>query len=459
MVRMSTWLLVVVSLFFASASFANLPDFSELIEHSSPAVVKINTSAKAPQSRLQFPRGQQVPEWFKHFMEPERARPNQRVQSMGSGFFISADGYVITNNHVIEGADEITVELVDRREYPAEVIGVDPRSDLALLKIDEKNLPFLTVAESSNLKVGEWVVAIGSPFGLKFSASAGIVSAIGRSIRNQSGEDYVPFVQTDVAINPGNSGGPLFNMKGEVVGVNSQIYSQTGGSIGLSFAIPSSVVNNVVAQLKESGAVARGWLGVVIQEVDADLADSFGLDRPRGALVSEVLEDSPAEHGGLQPGDVIVSFDGGEILTSSDLPHLVGATLPETKVAVEVVRKGKTKKLKVEVGALPGGPIAAASSGKATQHALGLQVATAPKDVLSQLKLEGGVIVRAVDPNGPAAAAGIKAGDVISEISFKEIKDETSFKQVVKALPKDKLLPIRFFSDGRPVFRTIKIQE
>ncbi|MDO6420942.1 Do family serine endopeptidase [Saccharophagus degradans] len=464
MVRISSWLLVFCVLTFTGVANANLPDFTDLIERSSPAVVKINTSANVAQGRLQLPQGQQVPEWFKHFLDPGRQgiRPNQRVQSMGSGFFISADGYVITNHHVIDNADEITVELVDRREYPATVVGVDSRSDLALLKIDEDNLPFLKVAEGSPLKVGEWVVAIGSPFGLKFSASAGIVSAIGRSIRNQSGEDYVPFVQTDVAINPGNSGGPLFNLKGEVVGVNSQIYSQSGGSIGLSFAIPSSVVNNVVKQLKEKGTVSRGWLGVVIQEVDADLAASFGLDRPRGALVSEVLEDSPAEKGGLQPGDVIVSFDGGEILTSSDLPHLVGATQPETKVDVEVVRKGKTKKLKVEVGALPGADAVATlggGAGAAKGGVLGVQVADAPKDLLEQLKLDGGVLVQAVAPNSPASNAGIKAGDVISEVNFIEVKSVKSLQKVAKELPKGKLLPIRFFSDGRPVFRTIKIAE
>lgn len=464
MVRISTWLLVFFAVSFSSLANSNLPDFTDLIEQSSPAVVKINTSANVAHGRQQIPPGQQVPEWLRHLLEPDSRsmRPNHRVQSMGSGFFISADGYVITNNHVIENADEITVELVDRREYPATVVGVDPRSDLALLKIDETNLPFLKVAEDSSLKVGEWVVAIGSPFGLKFSASAGIVSAIGRSIRNQSGEDYVPFVQTDVAINPGNSGGPLFNLKGEVVGVNSQIYSQSGGSIGLSFAIPSSVVNNVVKQLKEKGAVSRGWLGVVIQEVDADLAASFGLDRPRGGLVAEVLDDSPAERGGLQPGDVIVSFDGGEILTSSDLPHLVGATQPDAKVVVEVIRKGKAKKLSVEVGALPGtgGLVASDARGKkAEQGALGIQVSDVPKDVLANLKLSGGVLVQAVAPNGPAAMAGLKAGDVISEINFVEVDDAKSLQKLVAKLPKGKLLPIRFFSDGRPVFRTIKIEE
>jgi len=349
---------IIGVLISTQSAFARLPDFSELIEESSPAVVKINVVTQAKRSSRQFsaPNGQPLPEIFRRFLDPRMLEQQSRpAQSLGSGFFISKDGYVITNYHVVEGADEIIVELIDRREYTADVIGVDPRSDLALLKIEEKGLPFLKVADDSSLKVGEWVVAIGSPFGLEFSASAGIVSAKGRSIRNERGEDYVPFIQTDVAINPGNSGGPLFNMDGEVVGVNSQIYSRSGGSIGLSFAIPASVVNNVVKQLKDKGSVDRGWLGVVIQDVDRNLADSFGLERPRGALVNQMVEDGPADEGGIKVGDVILTFNGSPVNTSSDLPHLVGASSPDDKVKVELVRKGKKKVVTVKIGTLDTG--------------------------------------------------------------------------------------------------------
>lgn len=454
---------VALSCCLSPLGFASLPDFSDLIESSSPAVVKINVAAnpKTSRGRNQSPNAQELPEIFRHFFDPrmfeEQRRPSR---SLGSGFFISDDGYVITNNHVIEGADEITVELVDRRQYSAEVIGADPRSDLALLKIEEKDLPFLKLAKDATLRVGEWVVAIGSPFGLEFSASAGIVSAKGRSIRNQSGEDYVPFIQTDVAINPGNSGGPLFNLEGEVVGVNSQIYSSSGGSIGLSFAIPASVVENVVGQLKSKGTVDRGWLGVVIQDIDKNLAESFGLDRPRGALINQMIEGGPADEGGLKVGDVILSFNGYPVNSSSDLPHVVGATEPGKKVKVEVIRGGKDKTIRLEVGVLDKGRAQArgkASKGS-TGNRLGLVVEAAPDRVVAELDIDGGVIVSSVEPDSPAFRAGIRQGDIILDINFQKVKGVSQFEKTVRKLPKGKPLPIRFVTDGRAVYSSIKIE-
>jgi len=307
-----------------------LPDFTELVEQNSPAVVKINTIARArnnTQNRQNPRQGQipqqEMPEMLRRFLDP-RQMPERDQRSMGSGFIISKDGYILTNNHVVGDADEIIVRLTDRREFEAEVIGKDERSDLALLKVNADDLPVLKLAESDDLKVGAWVLAIGSPFGLDFSASVGIVSAMGRSLPTERNENYVPFIQTDVAINPGNSGGPLFNLKGEVVGINSQIYTRSGGSIGLSFAIPVSVAKTVVAQLKEKGRVDRGWLGVVIQDVDRNLAKSFGLKKPTGALVTQVLQEGPADKAGIKAGDVILKFGNSKIEESGDLPHAVG---------------------------------------------------------------------------------------------------------------------------------------
>ena len=441
----------------------SLPEFTELIEEVSPAVVKINTTEKVGGGKgLPMPRGQQdVPEIFRHLFEP-RQYPERSVQSMGSGFIVSSDGYILTNNHVVEGADEIQVRLQDRREYDARVIGTDEQSDLALLKIEEKNLPTLELSDNEDLKVGQWVVAIGSPFGLDFSASAGIVSAIGRSIPSEHGGNYVPFIQTDVAINPGNSGGPLFNMDGEVVGINSQIYTRSGGSIGLSFAIPASVAKQVIAQLKDKGRVDRGWLGVVIQEVDRDLAESFGLKKPMGALIAQMDPAGPAAKAGLQVGDVIVRFGDADIFKSGDLPHAVGMTTPKTRVPVSVMREGKQRVVPVVVGTLAGGQsqvTAVDQAPAASGDRLGLVVEPVSPELAQEWQVKGGVLVDQVAENSAAANSGLRPGDVIVQLGFSGIDDVDSYRKLQAELPANSLLPIRFYRQGRALFRTISITE
>ncbi|UTA46287.1 DegQ family serine endoprotease [Simiduia sp. 21SJ11W-1] len=457
--QLKQWLFGVVVAFslVASASARSLPEFTELIEDHSPAVVKINTVERAKRSspRQQYP--QDIPDIFRHLFEPRDPREREQ-RSMGSGFIISEDGYVLTNNHVVEGADDISVRLIDNREFDAEVIGTDPRSDLALLKVNADDLPTLAFADSDDLKVGEWVLAIGSPFGLDFTASAGIVSAIGRSIPTERNENYVPFIQTDVAINPGNSGGPLFNMEGKVVGINSQIYTRSGGSIGLSFAIPSNVAKDVIAQLKDKGRVDRGWLGVAIQAVDRDLAKSFGLDKPMGALIQQIEPASPADKSGLEVGDVIIRFDGKTIAKSADLPHVVGGIAPGTKVDVDVMRAGKKKRLQVTVGTLNGENTPSVAA-KASGDRLGLVVEPVDSRQLQALRINGGVMVVQVAPDSPAAKAGLRPGDVIAQLGFNEVKDPGHYQALQKALPEGKLLPIRFYRDGRPTFRSIIIEE
>ena len=336
---------------------------------------------------------------------------------MGSGFIISSDGYIVTNNHVVEGADSVLVRLIDRREFNAEIIGTDPRSDLALLRIQGTDLPAVKLAKSDAIEVGEWVLAIGSPFGLDYSVAAGIVSAKGRSLPTERNENYVPFLQTDVAINPGNSGGPLFNLEGEVVGVNSQIFTRSGGSIGLSFAIPVQVVRNVVDQLRENGRVTRGWLGVTIQNVDKNLAESFGLERPRGALVTQVAQDGPAFKSGLQTGDVILRFDGVEIDTSSELPHVVGLVEPGSRVDVEIIRDRKRRTLDVTVGGLDAEDSYTLSTGGGDSSRggpLGLVVEEVPRENLERFGISGGVLVREVVPGSVAAESGVRGGDIIT---------------------------------------------
>ncbi|UTF61430.1 DegQ family serine endoprotease [Gilvimarinus sp. DA14] len=441
-----------------AARAAALPEFTDLIEKNAPAVVKITTSRTITTQASPFGQSpfdqHDLPPWF-----PQPSPQERQSGSMGSGFIISEDGYIVTNNHVIDGADEVNVRLHDKREFVAKTIGADPLSDLALLKIEAEDLPKLTFAKADSLKVGQWVVAIGSPFGLDYSASAGIVSAKGRSIgANQS--QYVPFIQTDVAINPGNSGGPLFNMDGEVVGINSQIYSRSGGSNGLSFSIPSDVAEEVVAQLKDGGRVERGWLGVMITDVDRDLAISFGLDKPVGALVNDVEPGSPAEKGGLKPSDVIIGFDGEEVIDSGMLPQLVGRVAPGTEVDLTVMRGGKKETLEVTLGEreVQDDVAQSAESKKGNSlDRLGLQIDNIDQRYRERWKLDGGVLVRQVEPNSPAAETGLRPGDVIVQLGYDEVTDVSDYESLAAGLPADKLLPIRFYRRGQPMIRTIRI--
>jgi len=440
-----------------SAASANLPDFTPLVEKVAPAVVKINTVGKAVSQNQQSRMQGQTPDIFRDLFQ-QRRRPSQPSRTMGSGFVISADGYILTNHHVVDNADEIEVQFADRSQYSATVIGSDRLSDLALLKIEGDNLPTLEFADPDNLKVGAWVLAIGSPFGLDYSVTAGIVSAIGRSIPSAESSSYVPFVQTDVAINPGNSGGPLFNLDGQVVGINSQIYSRSGGSIGLSFAIPVSVANNVVKQLKNNGKVQRGWLGVGIQSVNKKLAEALDLPGPQGALVTAVMPDSPAERSDIKPGDVIVSFDAQTILNSEDLPHVVGLMTPGEEVKVELFREGRRKKMLVEIGALDRGEEDEESSNDGSDR-LGLVIEELSEDELRSLSLRGGVKVVTESVESPSEIAGLIEGDVIVQLGYSRIDDGKGYERIIGGLPNDTPIPIRFYRRGQAIFRTIQFND
>jgi serine protease Do len=447
---------------FTSLSSAALPDFTEIVEASSPAVVKILVEYEAENPRLQEEL-EELPESLRRFFDFRGRPPVPRERAgMGSGFIFSSDGFVITNHHVVDGAKHVVVRLPNRQEFDADIIGTDPRSDLAVLKIASDDLPVLRLADESALKVGQWVLAIGSPFGLDFSVTAGIVSAVGRSLPTAAGDNYVPFIQTDVAINPGNSGGPLFNLEGEVIGVNSQIFTRSGGSIGLSFAIPSSVVRNVVAQIQETGEVERGWLGVSIQDVDRNLADSFGLDRPRGALIAQAGKESPAEDAGLKSGDIIVSFDGHDIETSADLPHIVGLIAPGTSVEAVIMRDGKELTLEVEVGALAAGAVArveteAASDG--TVRLLGMRIAPVEAELLSDLGLSGGVWVVGVKAGSPADESGVEEGDILTRLGSRPISQIADLDGVADELVSGTSVPARLIRGRSPLFIGIRIPE
>lgn len=449
------------SLFAASAAFAQvtgLPDFTDLIKSTSPAVVKINTLSTVSSAKTAVDPS--VPPFFRDFFD-QYSQPQQQnpTAAVGSGFIISDDGYIVTNHHVVNGADRILVRLNDRREYDALVIGSDSRSDLALLKIEETGLPSLKFAESNSLEVGDWVLAIGSPFDLDYSASAGIVSAIGRSLPNGRGQDYVPFVQTDVAINPGSSGGPLFNLSGEVVGINSQIFTRSGGFMGLSFAVPVDVAKDVLAQLKDHGSVSRGWLGVVIQDVDRDLAESFGLGLPRGALVARVQKNGPADKAGIKAGDVILEFSGKPIEFSHDLPHAVGLVEPGAVANALIVRERKEKTIKVKVGVLEqtGETSLAATASEPEKRGLGLVVEKVDSSLVNQLEIEGGVMIVSVEPSSPAASAGLLAGDVVVQIAFKDVSSASDFQRILEGLTVGAVVPVLFYRNGTAVFRTIEV--
>ena len=441
-----------------------LPDFTRLVEKEGPAVVNISTVTHRDESSA-ADQLKQLPEFFQHFFEQfggEGDMPSLPEQddtrSLGSGFIISADGYVLTNNHVVAEADEIMVRLQDRRELPAELVGADEQSDLALLKVDAGDLPVVDIGSSADLKVGEWVLAIGAPFGFDSSVTAGIVSAKGRSLPSDS---YVPFIQTDVAINPGNSGGPLFNLSGEVVGINSQIFSRSGGYMGVSFAIPMDMAMDVVSQIKDGGKVSRGWLGVLIQEVDRDLAESFGLDSPRGALVSQVLVGSPAEAAGVEPGDVITRFNDETIYRSSELPRWVGLVKPESDVDMVVIRDGEKKTLSVTIGLLPDNPEMALKGGAESDKAspavkLGLAVREASASELSRLDLKAGVVVTQVS-EGPARQAGIQAGDILVTLHNTPINSAADLADAAAALPEDGTVAALVNRDGTPRFLALKL--
>jgi len=463
---------VVVALFtlMSSVQARSLPDFTELVEDSSPAVVNISTTQKVQRQR-RLPKGFNVPEipedgpfgdLFRHFFGDEGGNLPEEFdsKSLGSGFIISKDGFVLTNAHVVKGADQIIVRLSDRRELEAKVVGFDERSDIALIKIEStQDLPVVKIGSSKELRVGEWVLAIGSPFGFDHSVTAGIVSAKGRSLPR---ENYVPFIQTDVAINPGNSGGPLFNLEGEVVGINSQIYSRTGGFMGLSFAIPVDVAMDVVRQLKTKGKVVRGWLGVLIQDVTRELADSFGLEKPQGALVARVLPDSPAEKAGFEVGDVILEFNDETVHNSSQLPSMVGQTPVDRSVPVKVLRNGKTQRLKVTIGELPAEDELRVSQGRESEqesNRLGIAVVALTDEQRKELELDdAGVIVKTVD-EGPAQEAGIKQGDVIVSLNNEKVSSVKRFEQLVRDLPAGKSVAVLIHRKSGPIFLALKVPE
>jgi serine protease Do len=454
---------------FCSAALAqarDLPDFTRLVEEQGGAVVNISTTQAVRRAAVPQAPGvedEEMLEFFRRFIprqqpgQPGAPRPESR--SLGSGFIISADGYILTNAHVVEGADEINVKLTDKRELKAKVIGADRRTDIALIKVEAAGLPTVRFGDATKLKVGEWVLAIGSPFGFENTVTAGIVSAKGRSLPQ---ENFVPFIQTDVAINPGNSGGPLFNMRGEVVGINSQIYSRTGGFMGLSFAIPSDVALDVQKQLKEKGRVARGRIGVVIQEVTRDLATSFGLDRPRGALVNAVEKGSPADKAGVEATDIIVAFDGKAVESSSDLPRIVGATRPGSQSTLEVWRKGARRSLSLTVGELQEDRVASADKPRGPKPAetqanrLGIVVAELSAEQKRDMRVPGGVVVTDVRAD---SKADVRKGDVLLTLVHKgqhtELKSVEQFNKLLAGLDSNAVITLQVRRGEATSFVTI----
>ncbi len=502
---LSLSLLAAVGLLSACSSerSAGLPELAGLVEKVSPTVVNISAvpvETERLASNVPGSDGRPVPDWLKKFLEEHGnqapggadgntpgATPDEGSaeggtdgeepeegpdfgggpggeQSLGSGFILWADGYIITNHHVVKNAKEIVVRLSDRRQFPAELVGSDERSDLALLKIDAKDLPAVKLADIGKTRVGDWVLAIGSPFGFDYTVTAGIISAKGRNLDT---EQYVPFIQTDAAVNPGNSGGPLFNLKGEVVGVNSQIYSQNGGFQGVAFAIPIDVAAKVAKSLKETGRVRRGWLGIVMQEVDRKLAQSFGMDKPGGALLARVLPDSPAQQAGLKAGDIIVKFNDTEITTSRTLKPLVGDVTPGETVTLEVLRDNRRVTVKVEVGELAEQDLAdggetAPSDPQApiqpdTGKPLGVSVQTlSDVERRSEKVVSGGVRAIAVDA-GPGRDAGLLVGDVILSIAGQEIDSSERYAQVAERLTPGQTVPLLVQRQGAPLFLALAV--
>lgn len=451
------------SVLFAQAN--ELPDFTGLVEKHGTAVVNISAVQNLNISNNQIiPELPGIPEnspfydFFKRHMQPFPAPRKSDPKSMGSGFIISSDGYILTNAHVVETADEITVKLNDKREFVAEIIGTDRKTDIALIKINATDLPKVTQGNPENLKVGEWVIAIGSPFGFEHSVTAGIVSAKGRSLAQ---ENYVPFIQTDVAINPGNSGGPLFNMKGEVVGINSQIYSRTGGFMGLSFAIPINVAAEIADQLKVSGKVSRGRIGVLIQEVTKELAESFGLSDSKGALVVSVEKGGPADLAGIKARDVILKFDEKEVATSADLPRIVGNTKPNAKASIQIWRDGALNTVKVEVGETPSDEATEnrklkQSKKPDTSNRIGLALSEITDEQKKQLEITSGLLVEDMQP-GIASQSGIRVGDIILGFNSKDVKSVEQFNELLNQVKSGKNIALLVKRGDITTFITMKL--
>jgi len=455
------FIFVFFTIFAGSLLAKDLPDFTTLVEKQGAAVVNVSTSqvmqsAQAVPSIPGLPDGDPLAELFRRFGSP--MPHEQEAHSLGSGFIISTDGYILTNAHVIDAADKITVRLTDQREYKAKVIGADRRTDVALIKIEATGLPKVTQGDPAVLKVGEWVLAIGSPFGFDSSVTAGIVSGKGRSLQQ---ENFVPFIQTDVAINPGNSGGPLFNMKGEVIGINSQIYSRSGGYMGLSFAIPIDVAMEVANQLRANGKVTRGRIGVVIQEVTRELADSFGLQKMSGALISAVEKGGPADKAGIQASDVILKFDGKVVGVSKDLPRMVAATQPGSKVNVQLWRKGANKEVFLTIGEMPGeGRVARISKSDSSSEQiarLGISVVELSEEQKKQLEIEGGLLIDEV--RGANVRSELQRGDVILALNNTPIGSIEKLNSELKAIPKGRNVALRVRRGEVATYIPIKLDE
>jgi len=450
----------------APAQVRGLPDFTQIVDSQGAAVVNISTTQqRQPRANPQVPQldeNDPFYEFFRRFVPRGPQGPREfESNSLGSGFVVSPDGYILTNAHVVDQADEITVKFNDKREFKAKVIGADRRTDVAVIKIEATGLQSVKFGDPNRLKVGEWVVAIGSPFGFENSVTAGIISAKGRSLPQ---ENFVPFIQTDVAINPGNSGGPLFNLNGEVIGINSQIYSRTGGFMGLSFAIPIDVAMDISSQLRTAGRVSRGRIGVVIQEVSKELADSFGLGKPVGALVNGVEKGGPAERAGVETGDIILKFDGKQVNASADLPRIVGSTKPGSKASMQLWRKGQTKDVTVTVGEIPDDRVAAGrgtrpgdKKAEIAANRLGLVVSDLGEDKRRDLRLPGGAVVDEVrsQPRGD-----VRQGDVIVAVSAKgsttEIKSAKQFNDLLASLDKGTTITLQIRRGETNIFATIR---
>ncbi len=449
---------VVAAIMVAAIRMAHsaiLPDFESLVDENRPAVVNISTtgqttSSSAPALKNVPEALENVPEMLRRFFE-EYGIPRSPIprpeSALGSGFIIRPDGYVLTNAHVVQNAAAIRVGLNDRREFPATLVGTDPRTDIALLKVDATDLPAVRIGDSDRLKVGQWVLAIGRPFGFENTATQGIVSGLARSLPDDS---YVPFIQTDVAVNPGNSGGPLFDLEGRVVGINSQIYSQTGGYMGVSFAIPINLAMQVADQLRENGRVSRGYLGVSIQDMDQELADAFGLDRPRGALVTAVTPDGPADRAGIEAGDVILEFDGRSILASGSLPPMVGALPAGRKVEVVVLRGGSQEKLTANLGELEQPQPVASASHPSAGGRLGMAV---------EARGDEGVVVTGVEPGSAAELAGIRPSDRLLSFDRQKVESPKQLRELVRKAPAGKPIAILVKRGDQTQFKTITLPE